>query len=94
VHVDPFGYLHLCQGLVMGNLFETPLVDIVGGYEPTAEPVVAALLAGGPAGLVETFDLARAPGYVDACHLCYEARQALRERFPAMLAPDQMYGVP
>jgi len=29
-----------------------------------------------------------------ACHLCYEAHLALRERFPRILVPDQMYGVP
>ena len=30
--------------------------------------------------------------YVDACHLCYEARCALRERFPEHLAPLYVYG--
>jgi hypothetical protein len=25
--------------------------------------------------------------------LCYETRRALRERFPEILGPDQMYGV-
>jgi hypothetical protein len=31
--------------------------------------------------------------YADACHFCYEARRALRTRFPEILTPDQMYGV-
>jgi hypothetical protein len=31
--------------------------------------------------------------YADACHLCYQARCALRARFPEILTPDQMYGV-
>jgi len=31
--------------------------------------------------------------YADACHLCYQARTTLRERFPQVLNPDQMYGV-
>jgi hypothetical protein len=34
-----------------------------------------------------------AASYADACHLCYEARRSLRERFPEVLLPDQMYGV-
>jgi hypothetical protein len=31
--------------------------------------------------------------YADACHACYSARLALREKFPEFLAPDQVYGV-
>jgi hypothetical protein len=42
---------------------------------------------------VQQYDLAHESGYVDACHLCYTARAALREQFPAELTPDQMYGV-
>ena len=30
--------------------------------------------------------------FADACHLCYETRVLLRERFPAELGPGQMYG--
>jgi MoaA/NifB/PqqE/SkfB family radical SAM enzyme len=40
VHVDPFGYLHLCQGIVMGNMFETPLREIVTTFEPDTHPIV------------------------------------------------------
>jgi hypothetical protein len=92
VHVDHLGNLHLCQGLTMGSLFERPLVEIVDSYAPHAHPVVGPLLAGGPAALVERYDVPHTDGYVDACHLCYEARVMLRERFPEVLGPDQMYG--
>ncbi len=93
IHVDPFGNLHLCQGLVIGNLFRTPLREICETYDPDRHPIAGALLAGGPAELVRRFGLSPAPGYVDACHLCYTARLALRARFPEILAPDQLYGV-
>jgi hypothetical protein len=92
VHLDPLGFLHLCQGLVMGNLFARPLSEIVAGYEPASHPIVAALLRGGPAELVRAFDLPHRPTYADACHLCYTARDQLRSRFPEWLAPGQMYG--
>jgi hypothetical protein len=92
VHLDPLGNLHLCQGLVMGNLFERPLAQIVREYDPAAHPVVGPLLEGGPAGLVRRFELRHQPGYVDACHLCDSARRGLRSRFPETLGPDQMYG--
>jgi len=93
VHLDPFGYLHLCQGIVMGNLFEKPLKEIVAEYQPEQHPVVSELLAGGPAELVRGHNLDSVPRYVDACHLCYTARTQLRSQFPHILTPDQMYGV-
>ena len=93
VHLDPFGYLHLCQGVVMGNMFEKPLKEVIAEYQPEQHPVVSELLAGGPAELVRRHNLDPAPRYVDACHLCYTARTQLRSHFPNILTPDQMYGV-
>jgi hypothetical protein len=93
VHVDPLGYLHLCQGITMGNLFQQPLSELVVAYDPLADPIIGPLLEGGPAELVRRYDLEHEESYADACHLCYMAREALRPRFPEILAPDQMYGV-
>jgi hypothetical protein len=94
VHVDPLGYLHVCQGICMGNLFQSPLKELVATYDPQHMPVISALLAGGPAEIVRRYGLPHQENYADACHLCYEARLALRERFPELLAPDQVYGEP
>jgi len=93
VHVDPLGYLHICQGISIGNLFEQPLSAICEAYQPQAHPIVGPLLDGGPAELVRKYGLPHAEGYADACHLCYTARLALRSRFPEVLLPDQVYGV-
>ncbi len=93
VHIDPFGNLHVCQGIVVGNLFHQELDEICRTYDPDAHPIAGPLLSGGPAGLVERYALPAADGYADACHLCYAARLQLRPRFPAILAPDGMYGV-
>jgi MoaA/NifB/PqqE/SkfB family radical SAM enzyme len=92
VHVDPLGNLHLCQGLSMGNLFKQSLTEIVDSYNPQTHPVVGPLLEGGPAALVQRYGLPHEETYVDACHLCYTTRDALRERFPEALGPGQMYG--
>lgn len=94
VHIDPLGYVHLCQGLVMSNLFCTPLPEMLAAYEPERHPIVGPLLSGGPAALARAYDLPHADSYVDECHMCYEMRDRLRERFPEQLAPAQMYGVP
>jgi hypothetical protein len=93
VHVDSLGNLHLCQGLVIGNLFERPLRQLCASYEPETHPIVSPLLRGGPAELTRQYNLLHEAAYADACHLCYESRRALRERFPKELGPDQMYGV-
>ena len=92
VHVDPFGHVHICQGISIGNLLERPLTDIVADFRPDEHPVVGPLLAGGPAELVRRHGLAHEDGYADHCHLCYESRRVLRPRFPDVLTPDQMYG--
>jgi organic radical activating enzyme len=93
VHVDSYGNLHLCQGIVPGNLFETPLVEISETYDPDSHPITGPLLAGGPAELARRYEVPHAARYADACHLCFEVRQKLRGRFPELLKPDQMYGV-
>jgi len=92
IHVDPFGNLHVCQGISIGNLFERPLGEIIAAYRPDEHPVVGPLLAGGPAELARRHQVPPAVRYADHCHLCYETRRALRKRFPDELAPDQMYG--
>jgi hypothetical protein len=93
LHVDPFGNLHICQGISVGNLFRTPLSEICERYDPHSHPITGPLLRGGPAELVRHYELAHQEGYADACHLCCETCRALRERFPGILVPDQMYGV-
>ena len=93
VHVDPTGEVHLCQGISIGNLFNHPLKELIERYEPDKHPIVGPLLDHGPAGLVEAYQLSHDGEYADACHLCYTARLQLRDRFPAELAPDSVYGV-
>ncbi len=92
VHVDPFGHLHICQGISIGNLLERPLSQVMAEFRPEEHPIVGPLLDGGPAEIVRRYDLAHEEGYADHCHLCYESRRVLRSRFPDVLTPDQMYG--
>ena len=93
-HVDPFGYLHICQGITVGNLFEKPLQEICESFVPDEHPILGPLLDGGPAELARRYDVDHRDSYADACQLCYETCRTLRERFPDVLGPDQMYGVP
>ena len=92
VHIDPFGFIHLCQGITMGNYKEEPLSRLIKSYDPSSHPICAPLIEGGPAALVKEYDVPHEDSYFDECHLCYSARLALRSRFPKYLAPGQMYG--
>ena len=93
IHLGPMGNLHICQGISIGNLFERPLREICAAYDPDQHPITGPLLSGGPAELVRRYNLPHNENYADACHLCYTARVALRERFPSLLGPDQVYGL-
>jgi hypothetical protein len=93
VHVDAYGNVHLCQGLCMGNMWATPLSELVKGYEPDSHPIAGPVLKGGPALLAEEYGVGVEAEYVSACHLCYVVRKALIGRFPQYLAPPQVYGL-
>ncbi len=94
VHLDPYGNLHLCQGILMGNLFERPLKEILSEYVPEAHPIVGPLIKGGPAELASRLRLEPEEAYVDACHLCYDIRDRVRPQLSEFLGPEAMYGVP
>jgi hypothetical protein len=93
VHIDTYGYVHLCQGLVMGNMWETQLSVLVKNYDPEEHPICAPLLEGGPLLLAEKYEIKLDDKYASACHLCYNVRKALLEKFPDALAPKQVYGI-
>lgn len=93
VHLDPFGHVHVCQGITIGNFKAEPLSKIIQRYDPSSHPICGPIIREGPVGLVKDYDILHDETYVDECHLCYSARVALRKRFPDSLAPDQMYGV-
>ena len=92
VHIDPYGNVHLCQGLCIGNCWQTPLSEIMAQYNPEKHPVCGPLLKGGPAALVKKHRVKHEENYVDECHLCYRCRLKLIESFPDCLCPPQVYG--
>lgn len=92
VHVDPYGHVHVCQGISIGNALQQPFSKIIKTYDPFSHPIISRLVKGGPVSLVKEFDLSHGMLYADGCHLCYDCRLLLRNQFPNALAPEQMYG--
>ena len=93
VHLDAYGNVHMCQGVLMGNMWEMPLSEIVKNHNGKSHPVCAPLIKGGPAQLAREYNIPHEEQYVDACHLCFLTRIALIDRFPQFLAPRQVYGL-
>ena len=93
VHIDPDGNVHVCQGIVIGNINRSSLVEISASYMPSEHPILGPLMDGGPAQLARRYRIAHLKKYADACDLCYHVRKKLRPRFKKILGPDVMYGV-
>jgi hypothetical protein len=93
VHVDAFGNVQICQGISMGNCWETPLSVLIKDYDAQEHPICGPLIRGGPIQLVKEYGLDLADEFVDECHLCFAARTALLDKFPEYLAPRQAYGL-
>jgi hypothetical protein len=93
VHVDPYGHVHVCQGVSIGNMWKRPLSELVAGYQAELHPICGPLVKGGPACLAQEYIADHEEGYVDECHFCYLVRRGLVDRFPELLAPRQVYGL-
>jgi len=94
VEIHPGGWVNLCAGLALGNARQRPLDEILASYDPDAHPIIRVLAREGPAGLLrlaQRLGYAPARGYVDGCHLCYEARRFLHPYYPDHLAPAHPY---
>jgi len=55
VHVDPYGHVHLCQGLCLGNMWERPLSELVRDYSADSHPICDPLIKGGPYKLAKKY---------------------------------------
>lgn len=93
IHIDPFGNVHLCQGLIIGNFIKTPLSEIMNTYDPNRHSICSHLNKGGPAALVKYFNTKHENSYIDECHLCYLTRLQLLEKNQDCLGPKQVYGL-
>jgi hypothetical protein len=94
VEIHPGGWVNLCAGLALGHVRERPLDHILADYDPDAHPIIRVLVREGPVGLLrlaQRHGYTPAEGYVDGCHMCYEARRFLRPYYAAHLAPAHPY---
>ena len=93
VHVDPYGNVQVCQGISIGNLWMTPLSELVSNYRSDSHPICGPLIRGGPADLAKELGVLPETGYIDECHFCYLVRRAVIDKHPDCLTPKQVYGL-
>ncbi|HSR43902.1 MAG TPA: radical SAM protein [Acidimicrobiia bacterium] len=93
IHLDPYGHIQLCQGISIGNVWETPLRKVMEQYRSGDHPICGPLVEGGPQELASAYSFDPQDRYVDECHLCFETRRSMLHRFPNELTPHQVYGV-
>jgi hypothetical protein len=93
VHVDVYGNVMPCQGVSIGNLWESPLATLMAEYDAGQHPVCGPLIRGGPRALAAEHGVDLEGEFVDECHYCFEVRKSLVDRFPDLLAPRQVYGL-
>ncbi len=101
VHVDPYGNVFpgTCSGIVLGSARHEPIDAMWQRLSDQwdAEPVLRALVTGGPYALMQqSIELGYKPepdGYAGKCHLCTHVRQWLRDHgfFPDTLGPAECY---
>jgi MoaA/NifB/PqqE/SkfB family radical SAM enzyme len=93
VHVDPFGHIHICQGISIGNFLEEPFSEIITTYQAEEHPICGPLIRGGPAGLIKELKINPAPEFVDECQACFETRRKVIADYREILTPHQVYGL-
>lgn len=93
IYIDPFGNAQFCQGITLGNVWSSPIYDLMDQIDFASHPIYGPIRRNGPKGLIEEYNLAPLAEYQDACHLCYATRRQLVNRFPEYLSPPQVYNL-
>lgn len=92
--LDPEGYLTKECGIAIGNVSQQGVEQILRDFDADTHPILSVLIQEGPLGLArEASEMGYSikPSYADKCHLCQEAREVLRTKYPEYLTPDIHY---
>jgi MoaA/NifB/PqqE/SkfB family radical SAM enzyme len=79
--IEPSGLVDVCWHLAIGNAKETPLNQILSGYDWQRNFVIETLVKEGPMGLLKLPEVQgyefQESDYVNKCHLCMEIRKTI-----------------
>ncbi|MHB1458408.1 MAG: radical SAM protein [Armatimonadota bacterium] len=94
IHIDPYGNIQTCCGIIVGNAKETPLPELMATGFLGQSPIVDTVYHGGPKALLDlaiSYGYTPRSGYPQKCGLCWEVRLFLRQFFPETIGPDEIY---
>ena len=94
IHIDPYGHVQTCCGIVLGNADREPLPEMMSRGFGGRNPVADAVISGGPHALLqlaERHGYRPRDGYPQRCGLCWELRKYLRPHYPDVLGPSEIY---
>lgn len=93
IHIDPYGNIQTCCGIVVGNVHRKPLLEAMAeGF--TQNELIQLVYERGPrAYLALARERGYEPreGYKQKCELCWEARKYLRPFYPETFGPAEIY---
>jgi len=94
IHIDPYGNIQTCCGIVLGNANQIPLPELMEKGFHVDNELIRIVYEQGPFGLLK---LAEKRGYrprkfyPQKCYLCWDIRKFLRPYFPETFGPEEIY---
>ncbi|MFC1715827.1 radical SAM protein [Candidatus Poribacteria bacterium] len=94
IHIDPYGNIQTCCGIIIGNAREKPVIQWIDQGFHTGNDLVRMVYENGPYAYLELairHGYQARQGYPQKCNLCWEVRKFLRPRFPDTFGPAEIY---
>ncbi|HOX39920.1 MAG TPA: radical SAM protein [Candidatus Brocadiia bacterium] len=95
IHIDPYDNAQTNCGVILGRADETPVAEMVSRGLRDANFITRILSEGGPLGLArwaaEMHGFAIPRTAVSKCGLCFLTRRFLRQFYPEILGPAEVY---
>jgi hypothetical protein len=94
IHVDPYGNIQTCCGIILGDIYKKPLMEYMKDGFSADNDLIKMICERGPFGYLDlAIQLGYKPenGYPQKCNLCWEVRKFLRHYFPETFGPAEIY---
>lgn len=94
IHVDPYGNIQTCCGIIIGSVHKKPLIEYMKDGFQANNDLIRIVCERGPFGYLElAIQLGYKPenGYPQKCNLCWEVRKFLRPYFPETFGTAEIY---
>jgi len=94
IHIDPYGNIQTCCGIILGNVYNKPLSEYIEMGFHNGNELIKMVYDQGPFAYLEIamkYGYQPRNGYPQKCNLCWEVRKFLRPFFPETFGPAEIY---